>query len=248
MDYGQLTLEELKNGYRFDAEKDAYLCNTCERSYEGGQVFPVGEQFYDAAHAAAAHVETAHGGSLAVLMAADKKYNPLTDNQAELLRLFAQNVPDADIAKRLGVTASTVRHQKFTFREKAKQAKLYLALYELALTGKAAADSAIVPVHNTATCVDDRYVTTEKEKAQIMKSVFESQSPLRLRAFPPKAKKQIVILSRVVQEFAAGRQYTEKEVNQILKPIYEDYAILRRSLIDYGYMGRTNDGTLYWLL
>ena len=248
MDFGQLTLKQLQNGYRFVPEQDAYLCNACGAAFQNGQCYPLGERFFDAPHAAAEHVRTAHGGSLTMLMDADSKYSPLTPNQAQLLSLFAQGMTDAQVAKRMGITASTVRHQRFTFREKAKQARLYLALYELTLERVSAGENTLIPVPDTTPLVDDRFMITEKERAQIMKSVFESETPLRLRTFPPKAKKQIVILTRLAQVFEAGREYSEKQMNEILKPIYADYAILRRGLVDYGYMGRTSDGTRYWLL
>lgn len=37
------------------------------------------------------------------------------------------------------------------------------------------------------------------------------------------------------------------EVNEILKAIYSDFAILRRYLIDYGFMERSRDCTKYWV-
>ena len=40
---------------------------------------------------------------------------------------------------------------------------------------------------------------------------------------------------------------TEQEVNEILRPIYEDYMTIRRYLIMYGFMERTKDGRQYWL-
>ena len=33
----------------------------------------------------------------------------------------------------------------------------------------------------------------------------------------------------------------------MLAAVYEDYSMLRRYLVDYGFMGRTKDGTEYWL-
>ncbi|MFE0442266.1 MULTISPECIES: DUF2087 domain-containing protein [Aerococcus] len=44
-----------------------------------------------------------------------------------------------------------------------------------------------------------------------------------------------------------NRIYSEKEVNEILKPIYTDFAIIRRSLIDYGFMEHNQDCTEYWI-
>ena len=43
-------------------------------------------------------------------------------------------------------------------------------------------------------------------------------------------------------------RYTpEKEVNEILKTVYTDYVMLRRYLIELGYMDRNKDGSTYWL-
>jgi hypothetical protein len=41
--------------------------------------------------------------------------------------------------------------------------------------------------------------------------------------------------------------YAEKEINEILKAIYEDYVMLRRYLIEYGFIDRKSDGSEYWL-
>ena len=29
MDYGKMTLDEIKNGYKYEKEQDAYVCNHC---------------------------------------------------------------------------------------------------------------------------------------------------------------------------------------------------------------------------
>ena len=247
MDYGKLTLEELKKGYRFDRIKNAYCCNYCERVFAVGQVFEVNGQFYLPEPAAAHHVESEHGGSLAQLVSSDTKYNTLTDNQKELLLLFASDLSDAAIAKKLGVSASTVRHQKFTFREKAKQAKLYLAVFESVFGDRAVNDDSIIPIHNHALNVDERYVITEQEKERILKTCFESLSPLKLKVFSTKEKKKIVILSKIAEQLEPCRFYTEQELNQVIGAIYEDYATIRRYLIMYGFMERTKDGSSYWL-
>ena len=44
-----------------------------------------------------------------------------------------------------------------------------------------------------------------------------------------------------------GRHYTEREVNEIIQPIYADYVTIRRYLISYGLMNRTRNGSEYWL-
>lgn len=246
MDYNKLTLTELKNGYRYDEQKDSYICNYCEKIFEGGQIFSINNKFYLAKYAISKHIEIEHNGNFTQLIDSDTKYNTLTENQKELLKLFRLKISNYEIAKKLGISESTVRQQRFTFREKAKQAKLYLAMYEQAFENIIDKDD-IIPIHNSAVCVDERYLITEEEKQHILEATFSSLNPLILKTFPKKEKKKIVILTKIAEQFKHNRQYSEKEINQILKPIYEDYSTIRRYLIVYGFMERTKDSSKYWL-
>lgn len=45
--------------------------------------------------------------------------------------------------------------------------------------------------------------------------------------------------------FEADRTYTENEVNELLKKIYPDYALLRRYMVDFKLLDRDNGGTIY---
>ena len=247
MDYEKMTLMEIAQGYRLDPNENVYLCNHCGETFPMEPSLSMEEQPYAAEREANMHMLLEHGGSFAMLLHSDMKYNTLTDVQKELFQLFFEGKKDGDIAQQLGISASTVRHQRFTFRERAKQAKFYLAVYEQALGKAALGEQALAPLHNTAAMVDDRYVTTEKEKAKILEVFFESNKPLKLREFSPKAKKKVIILARIAEEFTFGQIYTEKEIKAILKSIYPDHAVLRRSLVDYGFLGRTKDGREYWL-
>lgn len=247
MDYSSLTLSEIKNGYRFDRDKDAYICNYCDKAFNKGQVFSIGGNFYMPEYAIVSHIEIEHEGNTMRLINSETKYNTLTDNQKELLSLFYSGMSDSEIAKKLGVSVSTIRHQKFTFREKAKQYKLYLAVFENVFADRKANEETIVPIHNNAMYYDDRYVITEQEKAHILTTFFESLEPLKLTLFSPKEKNKVIILEKIAEQFESGRNYTEKEINRVLKSIYEDYTTLRRFLIMYGFMDRTKDGSSYWL-
>lgn len=51
---------------------------------------------------------------------------------------------------KLNVTEGTIRRQRFTFREKAKQAKFYLAMYELVFEDEPLTAEQIIPIHNNA--------------------------------------------------------------------------------------------------
>ena len=68
-----------------------------------------------------------------------------------------------------------------------------------------------------------------------------------LSVFPSKQKKKVTVLRHLLKRFDVRREYTEKEVNEILKTAYPDYVTLRRYLIEYGFMGRVRDGSRYWV-
>lgn len=242
-----LSVEDIARGFTHDAASGVYSCLACGQAYESGEVYGMEGRFFEAPRAMERHMALSHGDYLQRLIDDDSKYSTLTDNQRQLMRLFAVGRPDKEIARELGVSASTVRHQKFMFREKAKQARRYLALYERVFADKPEGEEAIMPIHDHATMVDERYVVTEQERERILQASFRSLSPLELKVFPPKAKKKVVILARIAEQFEPGRTYTEREVNGILAGIYDDFVTIRRYLIEYGFMDRTRDSSSYWL-
>jgi hypothetical protein len=66
----------------------------------------------------------------------------------------------------------------------------------------------------------------------------------RLKAIPRQWKKREVILRYLTEQFEWDRRYTEKEVNEILSRTHEDYASLRRYLVDSRRLAR--DHEVYW--
>lgn len=60
---------------------------------------------------------------------------------------------------------------------------------------------------------------------------------------------QMVVREYMASKFEAGRTYTEREVNDILKQwhTFEDWALLRRELFMYKFLKRYKDGTQYWV-
>ncbi len=241
------SVEDLKNGYVYsDAEGGECSCRYCGERFVQGEVYPINGHFYEYKKAAMQHVYLVHGAPLETLLKSESKYMTLTDNQKQILLLMGKGLSDNEIAKQLEVTPSTIRHQKFMFREKAKQAKMLLAAYELAEENTMQADN-LIPIHSGATMVDDRYITTEEENKKILETAFYTLEPLKLKGFPAKEKKKIVVLKKIAESFEKGRHYEEKELNRILKSIYSDFPTLRRYLIEYGFMDRTTDCKEYWL-
>jgi len=68
-----------------------------------------------------------------------------------------------------------------------------------------------------------------------------------LRQIPTKQRKFEAVLRYVVQAFESGTQYSEKEVNEILRRYNVDTTVLRRGMVDRQMMTREPDGSRYWI-
>lgn len=69
----------------------------------------------------------------------------------------------------------------------------------------------------------------------------------RLTQFPNREKRWLAILRWLATLFEPGVRYSEKEVNATLTRVHEDYALMRRDLVEYGFMRRARGGGDYWL-
>ncbi len=248
IDNTNMTIDEIKKGFSFDKEQKAFACNICDRSFPADEIFKIDERYVKADKAAALHVKSEHGDMLSIICWEEDKGVGLTDNQKELLYKIAQGLCDKDIAREMQVSASTVRHQRFVFRQKVRQAKLLIAAYELAAESAktAGAKETSVKIHKNAKMVDERYNVSDEERDKILKTVFTSLDPLKLKIFSAKEKKKLVALTKIAECFETDKIYTEKEVNEILKSVFDDYVTLRRYLIEYGFVERTKDCSEYW--
>ena len=66
----------------------------------------------------------------------------------------------------------------------------------------------------------------------------------RLTEIPAKESKRRIVLERIALEFEPGERYEEQEVNVVVGRFFNDYASLRRYLVDEGFLDR--EGGLYW--
>lgn len=239
----ELTLTEIEQGWHHT--DTALVCNYCDATFADDQVFPVGDGFYPAAKMIQYHLATVHPQAIDELIRTDSKYNTLTEKQRALLSAFAMGAKDATIAKQMDVAAATVRHQKFTFREKAKQAKLYLAIYEQVFNRPTSADE-LVRLPEQSGMEDDRFAITIAEYTQLFAKYFTTTDPLRLARWPKHQKAILAVLKRITATLPADQHFTERELTDQLKPIYADFPLLRRYLVDYGFLRRTDGGRDYW--
>lgn len=66
----------------------------------------------------------------------------------------------------------------------------------------------------------------------------------RLQTMPAKRAKRLVVLDHIARVFEPGVRYPESDVNALLRSFHADYAMLRRYLVDEGFLAR--DKGVYW--
>jgi hypothetical protein len=236
---------ELKNGC-IEVE-DCYICLLCGKKIEKGIVYPDENILYEAGRYIRVHIEKTHGSVFTYLMQLDKKFTGLTDHQNNLLRLFYQGKSDEEVKKTMDIgSTATIRNHRFVLKEKERQARVFLTMMEL-LKEKDSHAPAFLNFHKTAKLVDDRYNVTQDEKEKILKKYFPQGVEGQITTFSLKEKERLVVLQNIAQRFQSGLTYSEAEVNQLLKPVYDDYVTIRRYLIEYGFLDRKPDGSQYWL-
>jgi hypothetical protein len=94
--------------------------------------------------------------------------------------------------------------------------------------------------------LDKRYSITEEEKKVLLSRYYREDGSPILRTIPAKQKKKVILLQHMSGQFSIGKDYTEKQVNEIIMRFFDDFATVRRMLIDFGFMERSKDCSVYW--
>lgn len=79
-------------------------------------------------------------------------------------------------------------------------------------------------------------------KQKVKNSYFKNG---KLTHLPKQHKKRWIVLEEIINEFEAGKIYTEKAVNAIITRFYDDYCTIRRHLVEDNILQRSH--TEYWL-
>jgi hypothetical protein len=80
-----------------------------------------------------------------------------------------------------------------------------------------------------------------EEEGEVLARFFRGR---RLVEIPSTRAKRLIVLERIALEFEPGVRYPEAEVNAVLAAFHDDYAALRRYLVDEGLLDR--DAGEYW--
>jgi hypothetical protein len=79
------------------------------------------------------------------------------------------------------------------------------------------------------------------EQRNILHAFFKEGPDGPLKSYPSQNKKKLVVLANLASMFELNKDYPELEVNLKLKSRFEDFATLRRDLVEFGFFDRTMD-------
>lgn len=83
--------------------------------------------------------------------------------------------------------------------------------------------------------------TVDRETAYRSKVLESFIANGRLTSLPSQQKKREIVIEKIAEDFEYDRNYTEKEVNQIIMKYYDDFCTVRRDLIGFGIMERDHE-------
>ena len=220
-------------------------CLHCAAAFDEGLVHRVEAGLATAERAAREHVEKAHDGPLEAILALGRERSGLTETQEGLIRAFASGRSDRELARDMGgKSESGIRNHRFQLRRRLGEAKILVALMALLAEREPERQRNLEYPPDLPT-VDERIDVTEEEAGAIEARYFDPSKRPAMPLFPKRQKEKLVLLRRIARGFEPDRVYTETEINRILMPIHDDYASIRRYLIEYRFLEREADGSEY---
>lgn len=78
----------------------------------------------------------------------------------------------------------------------------------------------------------------EKYKKEVLSNFFKYG---RLTQIPMQRKKREIVLEEILRDFEYDREYSEKEVNEMIMRYHDDFCTIRREMIAFGMMSRDHE-------
>ena len=167
-------------------------------------------------------------------------------NRLKIVGLLAKEpLSVEEMAEILGLNSSTVSHHLSKLTKVglvSARPESYYNVYTLELSVLSDMAERLLSADMLPTVAED--VDVDAYDRKVLKTFLDENG--RLIDFPAQQKKEEAVLRYIVKVFEPGRHYSEKEVKEILSQFNEDYARLRRDLVEFGFMKREGGGGAYW--
>ncbi|MCR4894753.1 MAG: metalloregulator ArsR/SmtB family transcription factor [Eubacteriales bacterium] len=88
--------------------------------------------------------------------------------------------------------------------------------------------------------MDEQKSREDEYRRKVIGAFFDGT---RLISIPVQRKKRLICYEKIAEMFETGREYSEKELDDIILRVHEDYCTIRRDMIGEGILSR--DGATY---
>jgi DNA-binding HxlR family transcriptional regulator len=177
------------------------------------------------------------------------------ENRLDMLVLLAERERSvSELAQLTGVTEPTASHHISRLRAvglvhlRALGTQRLYRLNEKALADfKQAVQLVDTIPEPTVDIVDPQWIEGLPMEEWERKVLRDYTANGRVTQLPAKFKKYMVIVRWAASKFEQGVDYTEHQVNNILLQVHDDFATLRRDLVEMGFLQRERGGARYWV-
>ena len=167
-------------------------------------------------------------------------------NRLKIVGLLSQqDLSVEQIAEMIGVSASTASHHltKLTKAGLVKaHSESYYNIYHLEADAIEGMSRRLLAKDALPSVAADLDMNAYDKK--VIKNYSNPDGTLK--AIPFQQKKMLAVLRYVLRDIEKDVRYTEQQINDILEKYNEDFPRLRRELVGFGYLNRTNNGSEYW--
>ena len=140
------------------------------------------------------------------------------------------------LAERLGLTPSTISFHLKKLADVGAVRSYKTQYYTMYSIRKEVFSARIIDIIREQSSEADAQAQREQEyRRKVIATFFEYG---RLKAIPAQRKKECICLEEIASHFDVGRPYDEKEVNAIIREIFDDYCTIRRDMISEGIFSR----------
>ncbi len=141
------------------------------------------------------------------------------------------------LAERLGLTPSTVSFHMKKLEDAGlvvSRKEQYYTVYSL--NRNMLETSLLDAAASEPEEIDEQQKREREYRQKVIDTFFEYG---KLKAIPVQRKKKLICYEVIAERFVPGKVYSEKELNDIIGPIHEDYCTIRRDMISEKILSRS---------
>lgn len=144
-----------------------------------------------------------------------------------------------ELSERLGLAVSTVSFHLKKMEEAGivtKDKQQYYTIFGVKKDFFAQKLEDLMDFETDEKNIQEERIRQYKEK--VLKTFMQDG---RIIQIPSQMQKRWIVFEQILQEFEYGKEYTEQQVNELIRKYHDDHCLIRRSFIEERVMNRENN-------